>query len=116
MWKVDRPWVMARRMRAYSSISDIGTRAWMIWLPLTAPVREVAHDVAGELLGGGDFHLHDRLEDRRLGVLHRVLERQRAGDLERHFRGVDVVVLPVEQSHLEVDHRIAGEETAPPGL
>ena len=51
-----------------------------------------------------------------LAFCHGVLEGQRAGDLERHFRGVDVVVLAVEQPHLEVDHRIAGEEAAPAGL
>src|SRR6185312_4313711 len=39
----------------------------------------------------------------------RLLERHRARDLERHFAGVDVVVGAVDQLHLHIDHRIAGE-------
>src|SRR5205085_6838295 len=53
----------------------------------------------------------DRLEQRRLRRLRRVLERYRAGDLEGHFRRVDVVVLPIGEADAEIDHRIAGQET-----
>ena len=44
-----------------------------------------------------------------LRLLRRLLERHRAGDLERHFARVDVVVRAVDQLDLHVDHRIAGE-------
>src|SRR5690606_16677875 len=43
------------------------------------------------------------------GFGHGLLEPHRAGDLEGHFGGVDVVVLAVEQTHAEVDHRVPGE-------
>src|SRR6185503_4090090 len=50
----------------------------------------------------------DRLEDRRVGLGEGVLDRQRAGDLERHLRRVDLVERSVEQRDLDVDHGIPG--------
>jgi len=40
-----------------------------------------------------------------------IFDRQRAGDLERHFAGVDLVEGPVKEGHLHVDHRVAGIRT-----
>jgi hypothetical protein len=37
------------------------------------------------------------------------LKRHRAGDLERHLRGVDVVVGTVDEGRLDTDDRVAGE-------
>src|ERR1700730_518234 len=79
---------------------------------LTAPRREVAEDLAHELLGHDDLDLHDRLEQRRLALLHAVLGRHRAGDGERHLVGVDLVVRTVHQGGLDVDDRIAGQHAA----
>ena len=42
-------------------------------------------------------------------LLRGFLDRHRAGDLERHFARVDVVVRAVHQLDLHVDHRIAGQ-------
>ena len=53
--------------------------------------------------------MHDRLEQRRARGLHGLLIGKRAGDLEGHFRRVDIVVLPVLQSDAEIDHREAGQ-------
>ena len=44
-----------------------------------------------------DFDGHHRLKERRLGAVGCVLERHGSGDLERQFRGVDVVVRAVEE-------------------
>ena len=82
-------------------------------LDLAAPAVEVADDVAHELLGIVDLDPHDRLEDGRIGLAERVLDRHRAGDLERHLGRVDLVVRPVEQRHLDVDDRVPGVD---PGL
>ena len=54
-----------------------------------------------------DLDPHDRLEDGRVRLGDRILDRHRAGDLERHLRGVHLVVRAVEQRHLDVDHRVA---------
>ena len=59
-------------MLAYSSISAIGTCAWMTWLEpraslaWTRPRRldQVAHDVAHVLVGDRDLDVHDGLEQR----------------------------------------------------
>src|SRR5205823_10947803 len=71
---------------------------------------QVAHHVAEELLGGDHLDGHDRLEQPRLGTLEAFLCRHRAGDLERHLRGVDVVVAPVDELDADVYDGIAGED------
>ena len=73
---------------------------------------EVAHERAGELVGGFDLYFHDGLEQAGLGLLHGFAEGQTAGHLERHFVRVDVVIAAVVDGDFEVDHRIAGEITA----
>ena len=55
---------------------------------------------------------HDRLEQHGLGFLRRVLERHGAGNLERHFRRVDIVVRAVVQLDAHVVDRIAREHAA----
>src|SRR5205085_8789298 len=44
------------------------------------------------------------------------MEREGAGDLERHFRRVDVVILAIDQPDAEIDDRISGEVPAEPGV
>ncbi|MNC91658.1 hypothetical protein D3C83_79590 [compost metagenome] len=56
-----------------------------------APAVEIAHQVTGEVARRVDLDLHDRLEDRRPGARHRVLEGERAGHLERQLVRVDRV-------------------------
>ena len=79
-----------------------------------ASAVQIAHQVAGEVARRVDLDLHDRLEDRRPRAGHRVLERQRAGHLERQLVRVDGVIRAVEDRRLEVHHRVAGEEPAHP--
>ena len=53
----------------------------------------------------------DRLEQGDgLRVGRRLLDRQRAGELERHVGGVHRVGLAVEEGDPDVDHRVAGED------
>jgi hypothetical protein len=82
--------------------------ARLLPLDLAAAPREVADDVTEELLGGDDLDLHHRLEQNRAGALGAVLDRHRAGDLEGHLGGVDIVEGAVDQLDLDVDHRVAG--------
>ena len=79
-----------------------------------AAAVEIAHQVAGEVARRVDLDVHDRLEQRRAGARHAVLEGERAGHLERHFARVDRVERAVEDAGAEVDHRVAGEEAAHP--
>src|SRR3546814_15086221 len=71
---------------------------------------DVAHHVTEIVFGGDDLDLHDRLEQDRAGLVEAFLEAHRAGDLERHFRRVDLMVRTVDQLHLDVYDRIAGKE------
>ena len=60
--------------------------------------------------------LHDRLEDRRVGLLAARAQRHRAGDLEGHLVGVDLVVGAVDERHLDVDDRDSRRDAAVHGL
>jgi hypothetical protein len=73
-------------------------------------------DGARVVVGRHHLDLHDRLEQHRMRLLGRVLERHRAGDLERHLVRVDVVVAAVPQADLHVHHRVAGHDAAFAGL
>ena len=42
----------------------------------------------------------------------RFLDRHRTGDLEGHFRRIDIVIAAVVQRHLDIRHRIAGQNAA----
>src|SRR5919112_2262707 len=75
-----------------------------------APGVQVADDVTHVLLRGDDLDGHQRLEQGRAGLARGLLEGDRAGDLEGHLRGVDLVVRAVEQDRLDADHRVAGED------
>src|SRR6267142_3519691 len=74
-------------------------------LNAAAPAVQVAHEVAGEFLRPLNFDVHDRFQENRPGFADTFLEGQRAGDLERHFRRIDVVVRAVVQDHAEIDCR-----------
>src|SRR4051812_6629269 len=78
-------------------------------LDLSTAGVEVADDVAHVLLGRAHLDVHDRLEQHRIGLACGLLVRDRPGDLERHLRGVDVVVRAVEQDRADPDRRVAGE-------
>ena len=80
-----------------------------------SPGGEVADDVAHVVVGGDDLDGHDRLEQHRLGP-GRLLEAHGPGDLERHLRGVDVVVGPVGEGGADVDHRVAGQHAGLHGV
>src|SRR5205823_8995915 len=85
-------------------------------LDLPAAAVEIADDVAEILLRRYHFDLHHRLEDLDAGLLRRFAHRTAAGDLERQRRGVDVVILAVEQVNRKVDDRNADQRTRFSGL
>src|SRR5581483_11914116 len=70
---------------------------------------QVAVDGADGLVRNGHLDLHDRLEQDRVGLLVRALERHRAGDLERHLRRVDGVVRAVDEQDADALDGRAGE-------
>src|SRR2546422_11218631 len=65
---------------------------------------------------GGDFDLHDRLEQGGGGLLHRLLESQGTGDFEGDVGRVDVVVRTVVQHDTEIDHGVASEKPLHAGV
>src|SRR5690606_5215752 len=73
---------------------------------------DVADDVAHELVRRLDLAAHHRLEQHRTGLLRRLLERHRAGDLEGDLARVDLVEAAVEELDPDVHHRVAGEHAA----
>src|SRR5689334_2539519 len=81
-----------------------------------APGVQVADDVTHVVLGRDDLDGHQRLEQGRVGLARGLLEDHRAGDLEGHLRGVDLVVLAVEQDRLDAHHRVAGEDAVLHGV
>src|SRR5262245_27415182 len=76
----------------------------------------VAHDLAHELLGRDDLELHHRLEQDGIGAARGILQRDRAGDLERHLGRVDLVVGPVAEARAYVDQRLPGAHAGLHGL
>src|SRR3954471_20569006 len=78
-------------------------------LALEAPAApaEVADDVAEEVLGGHDLDLEHGLEQDGLRPARRLLEGERAGDLEGDLRRVRLMVLAVDERHADVDDRVA---------
>ena len=51
----------------------------------------VAHKITRELFGGHHLDVHHRFEQNRFRLLDPLLECERTGDLECHFRGVNIV-------------------------
>ena len=65
---------------------------------------QVAHYVAHVVVWGHYFHAHDWLQNDGAGHLRCLTESHLARNFERHFAGVNVVVLTVDERHLDV-HR-----------
>src|SRR5215831_17805821 len=57
------------------------------------------------------FHVHDRFENHRLGLLNGAFETEGPGDLERHVRRVHIVIGTVIEPDAYIDHRIPGDNT-----
>ena len=69
---------------------------------------DVADHVARALFGDGDFEIHHRFEEDRLGRQEGLFEALGAGHLEAEVAGVHVVELAVDELDLDVDHGEAG--------
>src|SRR6187431_520069 len=95
----------------HQSLDDLDALGILHRLDLTATGVQVADDIAHVLLGGAHLDAHDGLEDHGVRLASGLLEAHRAGDLERHLGGVDVVRRTVEQDRLDAHHRVAREDS-----
>ena len=73
----------------------------------TAPVQ-VTIDVAHVIVGRDNLHLHDGLQQHRLGFAGAILEGHGTGNLESHFVGINVMIGAVVEGNLDVNDRVAG--------
>ena len=78
--------------------------AHVLTLDLAAPRIQVADDGAGVVFRRHHLDLHDRLEQHRLALLQRFAECRARCDFKRQRRRVDVVVLAIDQLHLDINH------------
>ncbi|EAX47677.1 conserved hypothetical protein [Thermosinus carboxydivorans Nor1] len=77
-----------------------------------APARvEIADNVAHIFFRHGNFDLHVRLEEHRVGFLCASLEAHRTSNLEGHFRRVYIMVRTIIDGNFDVHHRITGQHT-----
>src|SRR5206468_5019398 len=78
--------------------------------PATTAVQ-VTNDVTQVLLRRDDLDGHHGLEEPRPRPPHSLLERHGARGLEGPLARVDLVVRAVDELHIDVDHRQAGQDT-----
>ena len=71
---------------------------------------EVTDNFTHVFLRGADLDIHQRFEQNRVRLACGFLESHTAGDLERHFRGVNIVVRAVNQRGLDADNRVTGQD------
>src|SRR3954453_5908275 len=100
------------RVAEHLAERDVGGDRERVAAPLLAfeapaAPAEVADDVAEEVLGRDDLDLEDGLEQDGLRPARRLLEGERARDLEGDLRRVRLVVLAVDERHADVDDRVA---------
>src|SRR5215217_2012461 len=71
---------------------------------------EVTDNFTHVFLRGADLDIHQRFEQNRVRLACSFLESHTAGDFERHFRGVNIVVRAVNQRGLDADNRVTGQD------
>ena len=76
---------------------------------MTAARGQVAQNVAEIVLRHEHFNLHHRFEQHGARLRERFLDRERARDLERDLRGIDLVIGTVDERCADVHHRIAAK-------
>merc|ERR1719198_1036807 len=72
---------------------------------------QVTNDATHVVLWRGDLDLHDGLRDHWLAALRALLEARAAGNLEGHDGGVHGVEGAIGQLDLDINHRVAGNDT-----
>src|SRR3989440_1108462 len=96
--------------KRHHRVDDVGVATHVLALDLAAPRIQVADDGAGVVFRGHHLDLHDRLEQNGLALLQRFAECRARCDFEGQRRRVDVVILAVDQLHLDIHHREAGDD------
>src|SRR5258708_7490016 len=94
---------------------DVVAAAFAAGDPAATPA-EVAHQVAGVLVGGVDLDVHDGFEENGTRLLHGFLEGERAGNLESHVRRIDIVILAVVEDGAEVHDGESRQEAPGSGI
>src|SRR5690606_23793765 len=95
---------------------DLGATDVLHGLNVATAGVQVTDHIAHVVLGRANLDSHDGLEQDRVRLADGLLEHHGARDLERHLRGVDVVVGAVQQGRLDADQRVAREDTELHGL
>src|SRR5437016_4610385 len=103
------PDVAEHLRQRYKCLDHPGPGTLLHGLNMATAAVQVADDFAHVLVGRPDLDGHDRLEQRGVRLGGRLLERHRTRDLEGELGRVDLVVSAVDQRHLDVDHRVAGQ-------
>src|SRR6476661_1381776 len=98
------------------ALDDLGAADVLHALDLATAGVDVTDDLAHVVLGRTDLDGHHRLEQDRVRLPDGLLEHHRAGDLERHLRGVDVVVGAVVERRTDTHERVAGEHAVLHGV
>src|SRR6478735_1849452 len=98
------------------ALDDLGAADVLHALDLATTGVDVTDDLAHVVLGRTDLDGHHRLEQDRVRLPDGLLEHHRAGDLERHLRGVDVVVGAVVERRTDTHERVAGEHAVLHGV
>ena len=80
-------------------------------LDLTTAGVQVTDDIAQILIGNDDGDLHDGLGDDRISLAHSILEGHRTCNGEGHLRGVNLMIRAIIQGDLDVNDRIACQNT-----
>src|SRR5262249_10847964 len=77
---------------------------------------QVANDIPHVFIRHDYLNIHYRFQENRLGPLGNLFKCHRSGDLERQFRGMNLMIRPVVYSDFDVNDWIPGYNTALQGL
>src|ERR1017187_7443356 len=101
--------VAEEHLEGHGGRDDARPRLVFHRLHAAAAAVDVADQVALIFLGRRDLDAHDRLEEDRGRLLHRILEGENARHLERELGRIDLVERPVDDADDDIDDRVPGD-------